>query len=429
MLPVVERLGLHRLEPQAVDPEARVDPADLQEKERADAVGVRRRPGEPHLDPLHRLIGAVAFEPHAPRPPSGGPQPVAEGGKEPVERRDDVGLEPDRVGEGEPDGEVRRGLRGRDGFGLHPHRLVEPLDEVPPEAPGEARAGLAGEVRDPPDAEPGEIRRRLGRKPECCDRQGAERRPGLPGQRDPRGPRARRLPARRGTALLPAAPLHRAGAGGPGLLVDRVRGAGDGHGLARIPGERPGRAQRVGDAAMHRQAEVRALRRDPVEERLLPSEEMGAAREVDDEGRGRLLGHPGRELARPAAQRRQERRLGQRIRGAREKRGAHRLRVAQGLAAGQPLRLGLGRERGEHLRVPALGHDGEGALAPPALDAERAFGREAREPEGEDPAVGHRPWQRQMFTICSNLAAAWGRVESGSAGPVFRVAPDRAQPQ
>ena len=189
----------------------------------------------------------------------------------------------------------------------------------------------------------------------------------------------RRLHPRRGPALLPVPPLHGAGPGRPGLLVDRVARPGDGHGLPRIAGKRPGRAQRVGDPGVDGEPQLLAIRPDLVEKRGLPPEEMRASGEVDDEPRGRLLRHPGRELARPAAQRREEGRFGQRVRRPGEERGAHRLRVAERLAPRQPLRLGLGGEGGEHLHVPAFGHDGERPLAPPAFDAQRRAPRQGGE--------------------------------------------------
>ena len=135
---------------------------------------------------------------------------------------------------------------------------------------------------------------------------------------------------------------------------------------------------------------------------------MGATGEVDDERGGRLLGDPGAEFPRPAAEDGEELRLGLGTPGAGEKRGAHGVRIAQGLAPREPRRTGGRRERGEDLHAAPVVHHGQGRAEGVTLEAQEPLGAQTREPEREDTAVGHRRWQPKYSTYVL--------ISGGSAG-------------
>ena len=138
---------------------------------------------------------------------------------------------------------------------------------------------------------------------------------------------------RRRAAALPAA-LLRARAGGAALLVDGVAGVPplrSGAGEAR---QRPGRAERVGEAEREAEPEVGGARLDLGREPRLAAEQMRAAGDVERQRLRRLGGDPGAEALGPAAQRAEEGPGAQRILGAGDRLG----QIARASASAMPRR-------------------------------------------------------------------------------------------
>ncbi len=175
-----------------------------------------------------------------------------------------------------------------------------------------------------------------------------------------------------------------AGAGGARLLVDGVAGMDGPRGPLRVAGERPGRARGVRDSGAHRQAEVGAVLLHLGEQRRLPAEEMRAAGQVDHQSLRRLLGHPGAELARPAAERGEKGGLARRVGRPRHEVGAERRRLAQRLAAVEAAHLGRRGERGDEAQVARLRHHGKRGLGERGLQPQGSLGSEAGEPQRQD---------------------------------------------
>ncbi len=390
-----ERFGLHRLEPQHVDAEARVDPAHLQRKDRADAVGIVRGAGKAHLHHLGRVIAAMRLEP---QPPGAAPrlaQPCADPVHQPVEPGHDVGLQPDGIGQREPRGEGPGRRRGRDGLWRRAQRLIQPRHQAGAEAAGKRRARLPRQVADGAQAEAGKLLGHVRFDPQRGDRQGGERAARLPRRRDAPAVLQR-------AAAFPAAPGGLR-AGRARLLLDGVARAGGHRTAASVTRQCPGRALRVRDGAAHGQAEARAVLCQPVDQRRFAAEEMRAAGDVRHQPVGRRLGHPGADAPRPAPERREKCRLGRRARPARDQIGANRHRVGQRLAAGDPRRLGRGRKRGHHLPLPLVPDDGEGGVRLRRAKAQQALGGEPGKPDRQDAAGGHRRAARCSLFVQSGF--------------------------
>ena len=104
----MQRLGHGGDQPQDIKAKARVDPAQLQRKQRPQAVGPVGGAGQPDLDPLRAAFGADHFQPQPPRPTTSRAQLVAKRGQQAVKTGKDIGLQPDGVGQADPGGEMQR---------------------------------------------------------------------------------------------------------------------------------------------------------------------------------------------------------------------------------------------------------------------------------------------------------------------------------
>jgi hypothetical protein len=116
-----------------------------------------------------------SLQPHAPGAAPLRAELVAEHGGEAVETREDVILQPDRLRQAEPHGEMERCGGGGDRLGLHPQRLVEAAHQIGAEAAREPRARHAEDIADAAEAEPRQPLGRLRRDAERGDGQGGER--------------------------------------------------------------------------------------------------------------------------------------------------------------------------------------------------------------------------------------------------------------
>ena len=113
---------------------------------------------------------------------------------------------------------------------------------------------------------------------------------------------------------------------------------------------------------------------------------MRAAREVDHQAVGRGLGHPGAELAGPAAERGQERGLSRRVRDAGDEVGAERHGLAERLSPVEATRLGQRGECCDLAEVADLRDHGKRRFAKAGLKPQHPVRSEAREPERQDAA-------------------------------------------
>ena len=109
-----ERLDRHGFEPQHLDAEAGVDRAELQRQQRPDRLRPVGGAREADLAQRGLAVGADQGQPHPPRALAGGAQPGAERRQQPVDAGEDVRLEADRLGEGQPEREDMRRPRRRD---------------------------------------------------------------------------------------------------------------------------------------------------------------------------------------------------------------------------------------------------------------------------------------------------------------------------
>jgi hypothetical protein len=116
----VQRFGQRRGQAQAVDAEARVDPAGLEREEGAELVGPVGGPGEADLQHLAFAIDARQLQPHAFARRVLARELVAQHGGKPVETRKDVILQPERLRQAEPHGEMAGAAAGVIGSGSTP---------------------------------------------------------------------------------------------------------------------------------------------------------------------------------------------------------------------------------------------------------------------------------------------------------------------
>ena len=138
-----------------LDAEARVDLAELERQQRADRLAAGRRggparPRAPRAPPSVRT--SVSRTRRAPWPAA--VQPGAERRQQPVDAGEHVGLEPDRLGEGQAQREDVGRPRRRDRLGGAAERLVEPApDACGPSRRASWRARQRRHVGDPAQAE------------------------------------------------------------------------------------------------------------------------------------------------------------------------------------------------------------------------------------------------------------------------------------
>ena len=348
------------------------------------------------------MIGAKGLQAHHPRALGLIFQALAKPRQEAVERGQNVFFQPDGLGETKPDRETRRRGRGADRFGLMAHGLIQPHYQIATKTARQSCAGLAQEVSDLADAKAEELGLVVLRQAQSGDRQIRERGIGLPRRGNPVA-LGRKLADTRGrAATFPVAALDGAGSCGAGLLVDGVSAAQLCAGLACVTRQGPGRADRIGDACLHREAQCDAIVLHLGQHRLLSAIKMRAACDVDQQAIGGLFRHPGRELARPAPEGCQEQRLRARILQARQHLGAHGLSIAQRLVVGQPCGLRMGVHRGDHLHLAGVAQHNKGPLRQHWVLADQPFGPQSWEPQRKHTSFGH--WAA-MFHFCSAFLA------------------------
>ena len=294
---------------------------------------------------------------------------------------------------------MHRGAGRADRLGLHPQRLIQPLQHRHPETAGQAGARQHDQVTHPAQAQPHQPVDHVRLQPQGGQRQVGQRLDQPTGRRDhgafgPLGGNG----TRRATAPLPPAALGRAGPGRPRLLINRIARPQRGDprpGIARQP---PGRTGRVGDPGPHRQAQFGAVFGNLGQHRLFPAEKMRAAGQVDQQAGGWLFGHPGRQPPGPASQDAQKPRLVQGVLGHRQQVRTDRRRIAQGLALRQPRRRRLGRQRHQQLRPVAVADHRQRHRQGVGAQPLHPFRRKAREPQRQDAASSH--FVLLMFWIC-----------------------------
>ena len=404
-----QRLGLHRLQPQHVDPETGLQIRQLHPQQGPDPILAVRGAGQPHLGHLHPPIGAERLQPHPPRPPAMAAQPRAQHRQQPLHPRLHIGQQTDGIGQADPGREMQRRACRRHRLRLQPQRLIQPPEDARPEPPRQRGARQHGDILYPAQAQPHQPLHRLRLQPQRRHRQRGQRLPHLPARRDhPARPRLRNRPRprthpadRQRPAPFPAPPLGRPRPRRMRLLLDRIPAAMQLHPAPGMARQRPGRPRRIGNRRPQGQAQRLAIRLYLRQQRGLAAEQMRAARQIHHQPRRRLFRHPGAELARPAPQARQEGRIALGIGGHRLQSRADRRRIAQGLARLQPQSLGLGRNRQDHLRPAAIRHDGQRPLRHrQARPAQHTFRRKPREPQGKDAALGHEsPFVHTLFLI------------------------------
>ena len=313
-------------------------------------------------------------------------------------------------------GKVRRAAKcsgaraGTDRFGFQPQRLIQTAQRVGAEAAGEGGAGQAQDVVDPgagragpappPSRAAGAARpAAAGPAPAAsgpgaaitpCGRAGPGGAGGGPPRSQPRRLAARDRVARASCAM--ASPLRAGATPCPAKRASAQAAPGVSATPARIV--RPRAAQ---SASTSRQ------------QRGFAAEQMRAAGQVDHQAGGGLFGHPGGELAGPAAQRGQEGRLGQRIGGAGDQGGAHRGGIAQRLAqASGPRPRPRGSARRAPVRRPGRPPPRRAAAAHhPARRSSRSAARRGNQSERIRRCA-------ILFLFCSRYRGAEGGVESAS---------------
>lgn len=157
VLSIMDRLSDMRLKAQHIDAGASVDLREFHQQERLQPVRTGCRSGQPDLYPLPTVVAAqeIKAQPPCAPPPSG--QPLLKCGQQPVEPRDYVLLQPDRIRQAEAHRkDIRRLCRG-DRLGDDTHRLVEAQNQLFAKATRKGCAGLTGELIDSAQAKAGEL--------------------------------------------------------------------------------------------------------------------------------------------------------------------------------------------------------------------------------------------------------------------------------
>ena len=142
----------------------------------------------------------------------------------------------------------------------------------------------------------------------------------------------------------------------------RVRAAGRGDARLRRAeaGERPGGARRVGEAETGLDAEPSDPRRDLVHERRLAAEEVGAARDVEQQPVLAVHRTPGREAVAPEGEPLEPLPVRRRVGARRDEVGVQSAGVGKAHAGPQPLGPGLAVDRPQHRPAAARCHQREG---------------------------------------------------------------------
>ena len=142
----------------------------------------------------------------------------------------------------------------------------------------------------------------------------------------------------------------------------RVRAAGRGDARLRRAeaGERPGGARRVGEAKTGLDAEAGDPRRDLVHERRLAAEEVGAARDVEQQPVLAVHRAPGREAVAPEGEPLEPLPVRRRVGARCDEVGVQSAGVGKAHAGPQPLSPGLAVDRPQHRPAAARCHQREG---------------------------------------------------------------------
>ena len=95
----MDRLCLHRFQPQHVDPETGVDTLQLHRQQGADSRRIARCPRQTDLDALDVVVAAGGLKQHPPRAPALLFKTVAQARQQAVDPGEDVFLQPDGIGQ------------------------------------------------------------------------------------------------------------------------------------------------------------------------------------------------------------------------------------------------------------------------------------------------------------------------------------------
>ena len=189
------------------------------------------------------------------------------------------------------------------------------------------------------------------------------------------------------TAPLPPAAFDGARPGGPRLLVNRIAVAQRGRHPPRIARQGPSRPPRIGNARPHTEPQRRAILLHLHQQGRLAAKQMRATGQVNHQRRRLLFRHPRAELARPAPQHRQKRRLGQGIGRLGQKPRTHGRGIAQRLAQPQPHSQPFAVKRGDHLRPALITHHRKGQRQHIMAQAQSPLCSQTGKPKGQDSAV------------------------------------------
>ncbi|KPA23736.1 hypothetical protein shim_00080 [Shimia sp. SK013] len=231
----MQRFHPQRLDAQHVDAKPRVDIIELHPQQRPQPVGIIARPRQPDLNPLHGLIRAKHLQPHHPHAFALVPQPCAQRRQQPVNRGPDVVFQSNRIGQGHPDGKGCLHRRRADRFRRAAQRLIQPQHQSLAKPSRQRRAGLAGQIPNPPQTQPRQLRLCVAFKAQARHRQIRQHRMRLTGWRNLAHIGHATCHRRRRAAPRPMPPLDRARPRCRRLLIDVVPAAMRGSGLRGKP--------------------------------------------------------------------------------------------------------------------------------------------------------------------------------------------------
>ena len=171
-------------------------------------------------------------------------------------------------------------------------------------------------------------------------------------------------PKRRSRWASSAASLS-ASTGKSAIVARALAGRGDAYVRTTVirraeAGERPGGARRVGKAETGLDAEAGDPRRDLVHERRLAAEEVGAARDVEQQPVLAVHRTPGREAVAPEGEPLEPLPIRRRVGARRDEARVQSAGVGKAHAGPQPLSPGLAVDRPQHRPTAAGRHQREG---------------------------------------------------------------------